>query len=38
MGVDMQLLTEEVAERMARQWSRPGTISGLLRDLTVRVG
>ena len=38
MGVDMEQLTEEVAERMARQWSRPGTISGLLRDLAVRVG
>ena len=38
MGVDMEQLTEDVAERMARQWSRPETISGLLRDLTVRVG
>ena len=36
--MDMEQLTEEVAERMARQWSRPETISGLLRDLTVRVG
>ena len=38
MGVDMAQLTEEVAERMARQWSRPETISGLLRDLKVLVG
>ena len=36
--MDMEQLTEEVAERMARQWSRLGTISGLLRDLTVKVG
>ena len=38
VGVDMDQLTEEVAERMARQWSRAETIGGLLRDLTVMGG